>query len=263
MKLDKRIEVALLEAFDAMVVVTPQGQPCYRSGNGLPMGMPKRVERKVRAALRSLGSDEAMTHDAERAEAIKQRLHAIPGGFSPNDLARELVASWAAVREEARDTKVGVTAVIRDAAGRVLLGRKGRSFSPEFSGKWVTPGGRVGHGERLLDALAREVREETALEVTLRRALSPQELIHPRGHYVFFAWEVEAIGPDAARAGDDLIEIRWFTPDEAEAILTDATALTAVLVRESVTAGQPNAAAVRDGGGASGASQEVYASAHI
>lgn len=41
----------LREAFDAMVIVTSWGQPCYRTGNGIPMGMPKRVERKVRAAL--------------------------------------------------------------------------------------------------------------------------------------------------------------------------------------------------------------------
>jgi hypothetical protein len=42
---------ALREAFDAMVIVTPQGQPCYRTSNGIPQGMPKAIERKVRRAL--------------------------------------------------------------------------------------------------------------------------------------------------------------------------------------------------------------------
>jgi hypothetical protein len=40
-----------MEAFNAMLIVTPQGQPCYRTGNGIPIGMPKAIEKKVRAAL--------------------------------------------------------------------------------------------------------------------------------------------------------------------------------------------------------------------
>lgn len=43
---------ALRAAFDAMVIVTKQGQPCYRSAGGVPMGMPKRIERIVRRALK-------------------------------------------------------------------------------------------------------------------------------------------------------------------------------------------------------------------
>ena len=41
----------LMKALNVMVIITKQGQPCYRSTNGLPMGMPRRVERTVRAAL--------------------------------------------------------------------------------------------------------------------------------------------------------------------------------------------------------------------
>lgn len=40
-----------VEALDAMVIVTDSGQPCYRTGNGIPQGIPRRIERVVCAAL--------------------------------------------------------------------------------------------------------------------------------------------------------------------------------------------------------------------
>ena len=47
-------ETKVLAAFDAMVIIAHWGQPCYRTANEVPMGMPKDVERKVRAALKAL-----------------------------------------------------------------------------------------------------------------------------------------------------------------------------------------------------------------
>jgi len=39
------------EALRACVIVTSQGQPCYRTADDVPQGMPRKVERIVRAAL--------------------------------------------------------------------------------------------------------------------------------------------------------------------------------------------------------------------
>lgn len=39
------------EAVDARVIVTSNGQPCYRTRNGIPQEMPKKVEAVVRRAL--------------------------------------------------------------------------------------------------------------------------------------------------------------------------------------------------------------------
>ena len=44
----------LLAAFDAMIMVAHWGQPCYRTANDVPMGMPKKVEKVVIVALRAL-----------------------------------------------------------------------------------------------------------------------------------------------------------------------------------------------------------------
>ena len=56
----------------------------------------------------------------------------------------------------------GAEAVCLDDEGRILLGR--RAFHPG-KGLWDLPGGFLHEDEHPLDALRREVREETALEI--------------------------------------------------------------------------------------------------
>lgn len=55
-----------------------------------------------------------------------------------------------------RITVVG--AIVRDAAGRILIARRGPAEA--YAGKWEFPGGKVEPGETLEAALAREIREE-------------------------------------------------------------------------------------------------------
>jgi ADP-ribose pyrophosphatase YjhB (NUDIX family) len=79
-----------------------------------------------------------------------------------------------------------VGALIFDPAGRLLLIR-----SHKWRGKYAVPGGHVELGERLVDALAREAREETGLDVRDPEFLCFQEFIYddeywqPR-HFLFF-----------------------------------------------------------------------------
>src|SRR5262249_43493407 len=70
----------------------------------------------------------------------------------------------------ARGVTLGVRAVVIDGEGRVFLVK--HSYVPG----WHLPGGGVEAGETLLEALARELREEGNIEVT-----GP-----PRLHGVFF-----------------------------------------------------------------------------
>lgn len=73
----------------------------------------------------------------------------------------------------------GVTGVVRDGDGRVLLLRH-RFWDPAH--QWGFPGGFAKKGEQPRDTVAREVREETGLEVcvggllTVRRADLPFRL---------------------------------------------------------------------------------------
>src|SRR5205814_7881480 len=61
-----------------------------------------------------------------------------------------------------RQRRIGTYGLCRDTDGRILLVR-------ESDDRWWLPGGGVEHGEHPFDALRREVREETGLEVEIRR----------------------------------------------------------------------------------------------
>jgi 8-oxo-dGTP diphosphatase len=61
----------------------------------------------------------------------------------------------------------------RDEAGRVLLVRQ---KSGPFADEWVLPGGRVEAGERIDQAMRREVREETGLAVVDARPIERYEV---------------------------------------------------------------------------------------
>jgi ADP-ribose pyrophosphatase YjhB (NUDIX family) len=78
---------------------------------------------------------------------------------------------------------VGVAGVIRDDEGRVLLLR--HRFWPE--GSWGLPGGYAHGAERLEDALARELREETGCRIEGQRLLSVNSGYRMRVEVVFTA----------------------------------------------------------------------------
>ncbi len=63
-------------------------------------------------------------------------------------------------------------AIVRD--GRLLLVKRLRA--PE-AGHWSLPGGKVDFGERVVDAIRREIREEIGLEIDLVRPLGIVEMI--------------------------------------------------------------------------------------
>ncbi|MFB0500103.1 MAG: NUDIX domain-containing protein [Candidatus Hadarchaeaceae archaeon] len=77
---------------------------------------------------------------------------------------------------------LAVDVIIRTPDGVVLIKRK----NEPYKGMWAIPGGFVRYGEKVEDAAAREVKEETSLKVKLGKLVGvysdPKR--DPRGHVV-------------------------------------------------------------------------------
>lgn len=99
-----------------------------------------------------------------------------------------------------------VGAVVHDAAGRLLLVR--RANEPG-RGQWSLPGGRVEPGESDASAVARELREETGLEVRVGSLVGSVQ----RGPFLIFDYAAEAVGGRLG-AGDDATATAWVTRAE-------------------------------------------------
>lgn len=75
------------------------------------------------------------------------------------------------------------------------------------------PGGRVESGEYLSDALVREVKEETGLDVTVGDLLGIFEVTGDP-HYVILDYTATPMGDEEPVASDDAAEVRWVPLDE-------------------------------------------------
>lgn len=94
-------------------------------------------------------------------------------------------------------------AVVFDAAGRLLLVRRGNAPS---RGLWCEPSGRCEPGESAEQACVREAREETGLTVRVVRPVGAVRV----GRYLIEDFLCEVVGGTLA-AGDDADELRWVT----------------------------------------------------
>lgn len=105
---------------------------------------------------------------------------------------------------------VGVGAVVVEG-DRVLLVRRGNE---PLKGEWSVPGGAVETGERLEVAVAREVREETGLEIEVGPIVDVLDRIRrdddgrTRFHYVLVDFLCRPRGGMLACASDAL-DVTW------------------------------------------------------
>ena len=102
--------------------------------------------------------------------------------------------------------------------GLVLVDRKLvviRRGNEPFRGMPALPGGFVELGETTLEAVVREVREETGLETKVLRLVGvfSDPGRDPRGHTVTIAYALEAIG-GRPKAGSDAAAIVLVNPDD-------------------------------------------------
>lgn len=117
---------------------------------------------------------------------------------------------------------VGVGAIIVDEAGRVFLARRGPKAKNE-RGLWEFPGGSVEFGERLADALRREIREEYGIDIEVGALLDVADHILPDEgqHWVSPTYLCRIVsGTPSIREPGKCTEIGWFAPETIPAGLT-------------------------------------------
>jgi 8-oxo-dGTP diphosphatase len=112
---------------------------------------------------------------------------------------------------------VGVGAIIL-SEGKMLLEKRGNEPA---RGQWTIPGGVVEVGESLEDAVRRETREETGLEVEEAALIDVVDQVHfdkagkIEYHYVIIDYTVKAKGEP--KAASDADQLKWVPLGEVEA----------------------------------------------
>lgn len=94
----------------------------------------------------------------------------------------------------------------------VLIRRK----NEPFKGSWALPGGFVEYGETVEDAVKREVKEETGLDIKLKdiSGIYSAPDRDPRGHTVTICYLAHKTGGEL-KADTDALQAKCFKVDEA------------------------------------------------
>ena len=120
-------------------------------------------------------------------------------------------------REYPTQPVIGIGAVII-CNSKILLAKRG---SEPGKNKWSIPGGLVELGETVHDAIVREVKEETNLNVEVHSLIDVVDNLEPdekgkwRYHFVILDFFVRLKGGNL-HAGSDALEIRWVSLNEVE-----------------------------------------------
>jgi mutator protein MutT len=116
------------------------------------------------------------------------------------------------------ELRIPCVGAIITADGRILLIRRGHE--PE-AGRWSLPGGRIEAGETDQQALIREVREETGLEVVPGPLIGAVDRPRRDGRVLVIRDYAATVTGGTLAAGDDADDARWFSVrDLADLALT-------------------------------------------
>jgi phosphoglycolate phosphatase-like HAD superfamily hydrolase/ADP-ribose pyrophosphatase YjhB (NUDIX family) len=182
-----------------------------------------------------------MTHDVETARHGGISSIAVLTGYNhPEILARvrpditvpDLGVLRALLARRKSRPIATVGALIHNDEGRVLMIR-----THKWSDRWGIPGGKIRRGEPSIDALRREVREETALEidnirfVMVQDSIDSPEFMRPE-HFILLNYLARATSAQVT-LNDEAEEFRWVSP--AEALSLDLNQPTRALLEECLS----------------------------
>ena len=126
--------------------------------------------------------------------------------------------------------RVIVSAIIFSKDGKILMGRKDPKAGGVYPDSWHIPGGGIEEGENMEETLRREILQETELDISSAHIVKVPEVedgisektLKETGekvlvHMQFNRFEVyldKSADEVELNPGDDLVELRWFSPED-------------------------------------------------
>jgi 8-oxo-dGTP diphosphatase len=99
--------------------------------------------------------------------------------------------------------------ILQDAKGRFLLMQRS-SQCKGWPGKWEFPGGKVDRGEELTEALMREWKEETGLDIIPTECLDVFDWEREQDRILYFVFRVRAKSSRVKKSPEH-DDFGWFT----------------------------------------------------
>lgn len=120
--------------------------------------------------------------------------------------------------------------------GALIFNTRGKLFlmkSHKWGGKYVIPGGHIELGEQAIDALKREIKEETGLDIFDIEFIGIQEFIFDpafweKRHFVFLDYACKT-DSSAVTLNSEGQEYGWFSIDELSGLPVEPYSLRALM----------------------------------
>jgi phosphoglycolate phosphatase-like HAD superfamily hydrolase/ADP-ribose pyrophosphatase YjhB (NUDIX family) len=153
------------------------------------------------AQLRAAGPDLIVEHLGELRQIFERN------NFNLKPVAKN--------SEEAHPPIATVGALIFNSTGQALMVR-----THKWSNLWGIPGGKIKWGEPSEDALRREIKEETNLDIVDIEFILVQDCIHSKefyrdAHFILLNYTCRCTGEVDVRLNEEAREFRWLTVEDA------------------------------------------------
>ncbi|MDR0741159.1 MAG: NUDIX domain-containing protein [Rickettsiales bacterium] len=132
--------------------------------------------------------------------------------------------------EKPKVTRAGIGIMVRNADGQVLMGLRNSDKAKADSdlsgeGTWTFPGGKFDFGDSLFQGAARELKEETDLDLVRAEIISISNERSEDAHYVTLGFLVkEWTGEVKSMEPEEIICWDWFSLDALPKNIYDPTA---------------------------------------
>ncbi len=114
------------------------------------------------------------------------------------------------------EIEVSLKALIKNNKHEYLLLKRAKPYPQESECRWDVPGGRLIPGEKISDALAREIKEETNMEMkSIPQIINAQDILRVAGrHTIRLAFISEAEGQIQLDSNEHS-DYKWLSLNEA------------------------------------------------